>query len=82
MSLFCNMGLYFIPRFAIIVLRKIDRDMVFFLSNVLLLACSCQCSAALPTVPWVGLWSLIMAFSDHSHLYFYPIHRRNQTLVL
>ena len=72
MSLFCNMGLYFIPSFATILLRKRDREMLLFF---LFQMCSC-CHVAVnvlylfPTVTCVGLWSLIVVFHDHSHLFF------------
>ena len=34
---------------------------------VFLLLCGCQC--LLVMVPWVGLWSVIVAFPDHTHLF-------------
>ena len=35
-----------------------------------LLSCGCQCSVSLPTRPCVGLWYLIVAFSNHTHLHY------------
>ena len=60
MSLFCNMGLYFIPSFAIILLKKRDREVFFQMFS----SCNVAVSALylFLVVPCVCMWSLIVAF--------------------
>ena len=61
---FCNAELTVLSSFAIISLRMRELVALF----VFLLSFDYKCLFL--AVPWVGLWSMIVAFPGHTHLLF------------
>ena len=74
LSLFCCTLLCALSSFAIILKRKREK--------VALLVLSYECLVTINvlwlflTVPWVGLWCVIVVFPDHTHLLLYASENR------
>ena len=45
--------------------------MLLYFNCIIAVLCDRLCSVSLPFLPWVGLWSVIVAFPGHTHFFWF-----------